>query len=108
MLPLLLLHILISIIGDNAADEHDGIEADAEARTLCVGSRGNGTGERSLGLRVASLEKKACVSNTKPILAETIGAGVLTLRFNVPTLSPSRVSRASSLWPTSSNASVAS
>lgn len=77
LLRLLLLQILIGIIGDNTTDEHNGIEANAETCALCVGSRGDGTGERSLGLRVTSLERKSCVSNTKAILAEAVGAGRL-------------------------------
>ena len=34
--------------------------------------------------------------------------GLFTMRLSLPTSSPSRISRASSEWPTSSNASVAS
>lgn len=36
------------------------------------------------------------------------GYGVYTILFKFPTSSPSKISRASSLWPTSSKASVAS
>lgn len=54
---LLLLEVLVGAVADQTADEEDGVQADAEAGRVVVGSRGDGTGDGSLGLGVAGLQR---------------------------------------------------
>ena len=61
---LLLLEVLVGAVADHAADEDDGVEADAEASRVVVGSRGNGAGKGSLGLGVVGLYANERVSKS--------------------------------------------
>lgn len=99
------LEVLVGTVGDQTTNEEDGVEADAEAaggaRAGGGGGRGRVGGGRGgvAGLQVRLLEA----------MCELIGSGGdRTRRLRLPTKRPSRISRASSEWPTSSKASVAS
>lgn len=50
-----MLEVLVGAVADQTADEDDGVEADAEAGRVVVGSRGNGAGKGGLGLGVVGL-----------------------------------------------------
>lgn len=103
----LLLDILVGEVGRGTADEEDGVHADAEVRGA-GGGVGHLRGSVALGLRVAGLSRGIQSAYGVP---GTGRGGVrmdLTWRFSEPIAMGSRSSRASSLWPTSSKASVAS
>ena len=53
-----MLEVLPSAVADHAADEEDGVEADAEAGRVVVGLGSDGAGERGLGLGVAGLQRE--------------------------------------------------
>ncbi len=58
-----MLEVLPSAVADQAADEEDGVQADAEAGRVVIGGRGDGAGEGRLGLGVAGLWWRKSVSN---------------------------------------------
>ncbi len=55
LLGLLLLQVLVGSEANQAADEDDGIQANAEAGAIRLSGRSEGTGQGRLGLRVAGL-----------------------------------------------------
>ena len=102
-LTLLALHVLVCTKGKTGTDEDDCIKADTQA---CRIARRSGRRGHCCNLRFwVSLLK---VTDQQPFRIKGRNANSLTLRFKLPTSRPSRISRASSLCPTSSNASVAS
>jgi hypothetical protein len=108
-LLLALLHVLVAEEGQGAADQDHGVEADAHAGLAGAGAaglRGGGLldfGGRVVGLVGGMLAWSYCVRAVGRMFGRK-----RTPRLTVPTRRPSRISRASSLWPTSSNASVES
>lgn len=101
LLLLLGLHVVVGTVGEGTADEDDGVQTDAAARGR-RGRRGRGGGGGDLGGGVTGLKG---VSN---LTSKRSRGTIPTMRFTLPTNRPSRISRASSEWPTSSNASVPS
>lgn len=59
-----MLQVLVAVVRSHATEKDDRVETDTEASALCVGSRGDDTGEGSLGFRVTSLEKKQTCQQT--------------------------------------------
>lgn len=55
---LLLLEVLVGRVGDQAADEDNGVQANAKAGGLVVGLGRHGAGNGRLGLGVAGLDAK--------------------------------------------------
>jgi hypothetical protein len=102
-LALLTLQVLVCAKCTSSTNEDDCVKTDAQScGVVCgCGSRGGGC---DLGFWVSFLKLR----DQKLLTVGRQMRDSLTWRFNVPTASPSRISRASSLCPTSSKASVAS
>ncbi len=105
-LALLILQILVGAECRCPSEKHDNVETNTHARRL-IRNHWLGGCSVCLWYWVALLCK--CLSETTRY--ESIRTGPAwkhTERFKVPIIRPWRISRASSLCPTSSNASVAS
>jgi hypothetical protein len=102
-LSVLALQIFVCPKGKTGTDEDDCVKTNAQSSSV-VCSRGSGGGSSDLWFWVSLLADKrlADVQNGE------INADSITWRFKFPISRPSRISRASSLCPTSSKASVAS
>lgn len=62
LLLLLGLEVLVGEVGSGTADEHDSVDANAEAGSIARRRGRDGTGLRGLGGRVSGLQKQLTVS----------------------------------------------
>jgi hypothetical protein len=111
LLPALIsLQIGIRPVRQCSSHQYNRIQPDAKARCVVRTARGIGyAGGGNFRFGIAGLlhiSKLIRVTHYHRYVGRW--ENKLTWRFNSPTRRPSRISRASSLWPTSSKASVAS
>ncbi len=102
--------VLVRDERQRGADEDEGVDADTEAggRGSGLGFSGGGVGRRGGGGGVAGLSK---YRGHGSVGRRGVCGGWVVVRtslFRLPISRPLRISRASSLWPTSSKASEAS
>lgn len=104
-----ILQILIGTVGNRTTEQEERVQTDTETRARAAAGRGRRGAAVGAGGWVAGLSHLlAPVHILRCIRKKRGGNGGRTILFNFPTYMPSSNSRASSLWPTSSKASVES